>query len=348
MRALVALCLFAVAVSASTNVLNHLSQAHQGDAELSGFLKFALRFQRNYGSVAEADHRFLNFKATVARNVQLNKENPKARFGINKFADLSAEEFRRSYLMPINSTGKMTHIPKFYKHKVDIPAVRLQKSCLPTGVDWVAKGATTAVKNQGQCGSCWAFSATQALESATFLAGQGLPVLSPEQIVDCDSSDGGCQGGDPRSALTYVAGAGGQDTEGSYPYTAGGGQSGQCAFQQSNVAATEGGPQDVGDGNEGSLQSFLQNSGPPSVCVDASSWSSYEGGVLTSCGCNIDHAVQAVGISDDGSYYIVRNSWDVTWGEGGYIWLATGQNTCCVANEVTWVSGASAAKKHKH
>jgi len=146
--------------------------------------------------------------------------------------------------------------------------------------------------------------------------------------------------------MNYLVSAGGQDTEASYPYTAGGGQSGSCNFQSGSVAGTLSGPQDVSDGDESALQSFLQNNGPPSVCVDASSWSSYTGGVMTSCGCNIDHAVQATGISSQFGTpaYIVRNSWNTDWGVNGFIYLQIGQNMCCVANEVSWVSGASVSQ----
>jgi len=205
-------------------------------------------------------------------------------------------------------------------------------------MDWVAAGATTPVKDQQQCGSCWAFSATEVIESWGFITNGALPSpLAPEQIVDCDTNDSGCNGGDPRSAITYVNSVGGQDFESAYPYTAGGGQGGSCQFPDGSIGEAPGQPEDVTDGTESALQSFLMNTGPPSVCVDASSWSSYSGGVLTSCGDNVDHAVQATGISADGSYYIVRNSWNTDWGNAGFIYLATGQNTCDIASEVSWV-----------
>jgi len=218
-----------------------------------------------------------------------------------------------------------------------------------TSFDWRDKNAVTYVKAQGQCGSCWAFSATEAIESAVALGGGGLTELAPEQIVDCDTTDQGCNGGDPRNAMAYVVSAGGLDTEASYPYTAGGGQSGQC--QSETVGATIQGSVDVSDGDESALQSFLQNSGPPSVCVDASSWASYQGGVMSTCGCNIDHCVQAVGITSQFGTpaYKVRNSWNTDWGVEGFIYLATGNNVCCLANEVSWVEQAQAAGgKAKH
>jgi len=340
MRAVLVVALaFLVAVSYA-NVLSKLAAVHKAEKEWPQFVSFALQYQRSYPTTGEAELRYTNFKLTLERNVVLSRENPLATFGVNKFADLSVDEFRSKYLMPANSTGRIRDLPKFYKHA--IPAVKRDKNGLPQDSDW--SQYLTPVKDQGQCGSCWAFSATETLESAVAMAGNPIPTLAPEQIVDCDTSDGGCNGGDPRSAMNYVVGAGGQDTESSYPYTAGGGQSGACQVNQ-QFAGVLSGPVDVSDGNEQSLQAFLQNSGPPSVCVDASTWSSYTGGVMTSCGCNIDHAVQATGITSQFGTpaYIVRNSWNTNWGVNGFIYLAIGSNMCCVANEVTWVQGAAPA-----
>jgi len=338
----------ALVAASYANVLSKLAAVHKSEPEWPQFVTFALQYSRAYPTTGEAELRYINFKNTLTRNVVLREQNPLATFGVNKFADLSVDEFRAKYLMPANSTGRVRDLPKFFPHKHLIPAVKRDKNGAPMDNDWCAQGYCTAVKDQGQCGSCWAFSATEALESAIALAGQAIPTLAPEQIVDCDSTDGGCNGGDPRSAMNYLVIAGGQDTESSYPYTAGGGQSGTCNFAQSSVAGMLSGPQDVGDGDESALQSFLQNNGPPSVCVDASSWSSYTGGVMTSCGCNIDHAVQATGISSQFGTpaYIVRNSWNTDWGVNGFIYLATGQNTCCVANEVSWVVGAKPAPQN--
>jgi len=338
-------CVVALVLVAGSyaNMLTKLAAIHKGETEWPQFVTFALQYKRNYPTTGEAELRYINFKNTLVRNVGLSAANPLATFGINKFADLSVDEFRAKYLMAPNSTGRVTDLPKFWPNKAAIPAVKRDHTGAPLDNDWCAQGACTPVKDQGQCGSCWAFSATETLESAVALGGQPIPTLAPEQIVDCDTTDQGCNGGDPRSAMSYVQGAGGQDTEASYPYTAGGGQAGSCNFQQSAVAATLSGPQDVSDGDESALQSFLQSTGPPSVCVDASSWSSYTGGVMTSCGCDIDHAVQATGITSQFGTpaYIVRNSWNTDWGVNGFIYLAIGQNMCCVANEVSWVSGAS-------
>jgi C1A family cysteine protease len=342
LKSLAAVAAFATVTFAKEGAapMVHVAKERSAEPEWSSFVTFTHKHGRNYNTAEEVHARFNNFKATLVKNERLSKENPMATFGINKFADLSEEEFRGKYLLPVNSTStyRSTHkLPKWNHNQKPNPLAKKAKVGA-NGVDWFAAGACTPVKDQQQCGSCWAFSATEAIESWAFTSGKGLPQpLAPEQIVDCDTNDSGCNGGDPRSAISYVASAPGLDFESAYPYTAGGGNAGSCQFPQGSVGVTPTGPVDVADGQENQLQSFLQNSGPPSVCVDASSWSSYTGGVLSSCGCNIDHAVQATGISADGSYYIVRNSWNTDWGINGLIWLATGANTCCVANEVSYV-----------
>lgn len=207
----------------------------------------------------------------------------------------------------------------------------------PKEIDWRQKGAVTPVKNQEQCGSCWAFSATESIESCNFVAGNKLDVLAPEQIVDCDTTCNGCQGGLPSSAFQYVMGAGGQEWSKDYPYTAGGGQAGQCQFKKSDVAETiRGWSYATQEKSETAMMDAMATKGPLSVCVDASAWQFYSGGVMqpSSCGTQLDHAVQAVGYTSQ--YWIVRNSWGESWGEQGYIRLAYGQNTCGVAQLPTY------------
>jgi len=330
-----------VAVSAHTH-MSAVATVRGSDPQWPHFAQFVHDYGRDYESVAEVNEKFDNFKLVMKLAAQHSKANPLARFGVNMFADVHPVEFRRTHLMPANwsttlKTGK--HFPKWFAtHKMH--PVKRNAQGVPNAVDWCGQGKCTAIKDQGQCGSCWAFSATETIESAMMIAGsfKGND-LGPEQIVDCDTAMQGCGGGDPRQAIDSVNQQGGQDTEQAYPYTAGqSGQAGSCAFDPNNAEGKTSGSQAVSDGDENALQSFLQNTGPPSVCVDASSWQSYSGGVLTSCGSQIDHAVQATGIDDASSAYIVRNSWGAGWGESGYIRIQTGQNLCLIANEVSWSS----------
>jgi len=207
----------------------------------------------------------------------------------------------------------------------------------PSSYSWVSKGMTTPVYNQGQCGSCWAFSTTESIESMNAIKGNGLKSLSMQQIVDCDKTDHGCDGGNPPTAYEYVIGAGGLDTYASYPYT---GQDGSCKFSKANigekisswgyVTTTK---------NEDQMLAFTYTKGPPSVCVDASTWDSYRGGVYTrsDCGTALDHCVQIVGwdvVSGVDAWY-VRNSWGTDWGYSGYLYVAMGQDACGIAQECT-------------
>jgi cathepsin F len=181
----------------------------------------------------------------------------------------------------------------------------------------------TAVKNQGQCGSCWAFSATEQIESQTFLDTGVLNVLSPQQIVSCDTVDGGCNGGNPVNAYYYANTAGGVEYESDYPYTSGTTQvDGTCTFDAADVAPNTT-PQTYSiisqsPSQEANIYSQIQTT-PMSICVDATIWQTYTGGIITpsdACGTSINHAVQLVGIGSSGStYYIVRNSWSSSWGE---------------------------------
>jgi C1A family cysteine protease len=269
----------------------------------------------------------------MERAADLNTKNPYARFGANEFSDLSPEEFAKYYLMPFDKEKYETVRPPV---KQEFSA-RVQQG---STFDWGSKGVVTPVYNQGQCGSCWAFSATETIESYYALAGGQLTQLSMEQIVSCDTSDHGCEGGFPSSAYQYVQGAGGIDSYASYPYTAENGYAPECAAN-SQFVTTVASSQSI-SGEQGLYQQ-LSSAGPVSVCVDASSWQSYEGGVLTSCGNNVDHCVQATGYTNYSPSYNgesawnVRNSWGTGWGQNGYILVATGQDLCSIGDYATIV-----------
>jgi len=194
----------------------------------------------------------------------------------------------------------------------------------------------TPVKDQGQCGSCWAFSATETIESYWALAGNTLVGLSEEQIVDCDTNDGGCNGGNTQTAYQYVYSAGGMDTESAYPYNGGGSS---CNFDASGVVAKIQNQGSSIDGEDG-IYSQTSTAGPVSVCVAASTWQNYQGGILTSCDTQVDHCVQLTGYYNYGqsnAYWNVRNSWGADWGESGYIWVAIGQDLCQIGDDATIV-----------
>jgi len=300
------------------------------------FLTFQKKFNRTYVSQDEYEQRFSVFQDNLKIAAELQAQDGSATFGVTKFSDLTREEFAAMYLTARPSKENMPP-PKDFSNPKDLPKRPVAPN--PTTYDWSQAGVITPVYNQGQCGSCWAFSATETIESYWALAGNALTQLSMEQIVDCDTTDGGCGGGWPSSAYTYVQGAGGIDTYSSYPYTAGGGQSGTCQFNQANVDAQVTGQASIS--GESGLYAQASTAGPVSVCVDASSWQYYTGGVLTTCTNNVDHCVQLTGYTNygqSGAYWNVRNSWAANWGENGYIWIAIGQDLCAIGDYATVVS----------
>jgi cathepsin L len=244
--------------------------------------------------------------------------------GLNAFADLTNEEFR--------ATFNGMNVSK-------IPTVQGASSTVitaPKTQDWRKHGAVTGVKNQGQCGSCWSFSATGSTEGAWFLKKGMLVSLSEQNLVDCSVAQGnqGCNGGLMDQAFQYVITNNGIDTEASYPYTATGPNS--CQFSSSNVGATLSSFTDVRSGDENALMNAV-GSTPVSVAIDASneSFQLYQSGVYNEPACSstqLDHGVLSVGYdttSDGVAYWIVKNSWGASWGQAGYIWMSRNANNQC-------------------
>jgi len=308
------------------------------DAELKdAFVYFQKTYNRVYQDADEFNVRFANFKNNMDVAQQLQKQNPRARFGVTKFSDYNEAELARLRMVNFNATEyktKLSQVPvksSFRKSSLHAPN--------PTTYDWGQAGVITSVYNQGQCGSCWAFSATETIESYYALAGGQLTSLAMEQIVDCDTGDDGCNGGFPANAYQYVESAGGIEPYSDYPYTAENGYSGECQFNSGDILVQVTNYQSLS--GERGLYNQLSSAGPVSVCVDASSWPQYQGGVLTSCGNDVDHCVQAtgyVGYGSGGAYWNVRNSWGTDWGEDGYIWVQIGQDLCSIGDYCTVVS----------
>jgi C1A family cysteine protease len=289
-------------------------------------MSFVSKYGKKYKSDEEFFSRFQIFKQNLKIIADKNaKYNPMTTYAVNKFADLSKEEFKHKYLM--------TNLPPY---EPNAPFLEANSSIVaPTTFDWRTKGATTPVKDQGQCGSCWAFSATENIESVWQIAGNNLPTLGPQQIVDCDKANYGCSGGWPYVAFQYVTKAGGQDTEASYPYTA---RDGTCKFKTNTIGAKINNYKQIGK-DETQMQQLLTTTSPFSVCVDAEEWSFYSGGIITpdQCGRSVDHCVQLIGYDATTApgYWICRNSWGTDWGLSGFINLQIGGDTCLIADYVT-------------
>jgi len=290
--------------------------------------QFKEEYGRSYDDVEEPK-RFQIFIENLKVIDERNKaESGSAAHGINKFSDLSQEEFKSRYLTSIPNPGAQAGKEILYHVEPYHGATSL--------VDWTGR-YTTPVKDQGYCGSCWAFSATEQIESDAIRqlgAGTGT-MLSTEQVTQCTTGAFGCGGGWTETAYGYVKNAGGLVTESEYPYTSYYGVTGKCNANTNNAIVGITGYTTIS--GESNMANYVQATGPLSVCVDASNWSSYTGGILSACGNSVNHCVQAVGV-DTSSYWKVRNSWGTSWGESGFIRLAYGKNTCDITNDPTYVN----------
>jgi cathepsin L len=271
--------------------------------------------------------RFDIFKNNLAFVDAHNADNSHSyTLAMNKFGDLTASEFARLY------TGLKVDASSKGKFAVDGSDINF--GALPASFDWRTKGAVTAIKDQGQCGSCWAFSTTGSTEGCHQITTKKLISVSEQNLVDCSTAQGnqGCDGGLMTQAMDYIISNSGIDTESSYPYTA---EDGTCSFSASNVGATLKAYVNVNQGDENDLQQKV-NLGPTSVAIDASqsSFQFYSSGVYSDPDCSstsLDHGVLAIGWGTDSTtpYWIVKNSWGTGWGQSGYIWMARNDNNMC-------------------
>lgn len=247
--------------------------------------------------------------------------------GMNQFGDLTQQEWSRQvlgYKRPAGRQGKLW-CGKTTCTTRGLP-LPLRSRPNPTTVDWRQMGAVTPIKNQGQCGSCWSFSATGSMEGANYITKNKLISLSEQQLVDCSRAEGdqGCFGGLMDDAFEYVIKNGGIDTESDYPYFA---KSGTCTTAKARKhAVTIASYSDVPHNDEGQLESAVAQQ-PVSVAIEADqpAFQFYKNGIFNAaCGTKLDHGVLAVGYSTDEGrpYWIVKNSWGEEWGNEGYIWLA--------------------------
>jgi len=290
---------------------------------------------KSYSSMEEEMSRFSHFvtnlKIADHRNLQEKLAGGSAVHGITKFSDMSQEEFEARYLRADptlkSADRKMAKITTPPKKDLGL-------------VDWTGT-YTTPIKDQGYCGSCWAFSATEQIESEAIRQLGVTYLLSAEQITQCANAAFGCGGGWTETAYAYVKNFGGLEEESVYPYTSYQGVTGKCHDDKSQARVTVNGFTTIG--SEAEMASYVQTTGPLSVCLDASQFNSYNGGIMTACTNNVNHCVQAAGVdASSGGFWQVRNSWGTGWGESGFIRLAYGKNTCAITNDPTYVDVALA------
>lgn len=283
-------------------------------SKVSQFEAWKSQHSIHYPTEIENIYRERIFLENLAKIEAHNAQNSNTyEMGLNQFSAMTHEEFAETYLNLI----------------VDPEAtVRDSVDDVKVGdVDWISAGAVTGVKNQGQCGSCWAFSATGGIEGLSKLKGE-LQSFSEQQLVDCAGilyGNQGCNGGLMDGAFRYVKKEGISHEE-DYPYTA---KKGTCDKKVKKDFKING-YVDIKD------CTTLANSitgRPISVAVDASNWSPYKSGIFDNCKTGLNHGVLLVGITD--SFWVVKNSWGTTWGEKGFVRLARG-NTCGLCNQASY------------
>jgi C1A family cysteine protease len=310
----------AAAAAASAAFMHHAPSNLFADnllaAEDYEFMKFVTEHGKSYGTVAEFQFRSAQFKT---RHAEINAFNADANnthvVGHNEFSDMTFAEMKKR--------NGYTHVEG--KNVVALPETDLQAE-----IDWRTKGAVTPVKNQGQCGSCWAFSTTGSVEAAYFLSQGTLKSFSEQQLVDCAGGiyhNNGCNGGLMDYAFQYIE-KNPLELEGDYPYTA---RDGTCHATAAKGVAHVSGFTDVPANQASQLVAALNNT-TVSVAIEADqmAFQSYKSGVITTgCGTQLDHGVLAVGYGtlNGQAYFLVKNSWGASWGDQGYVRI--GQNNVC-------------------
>ena len=284
-----------------------------GNVMWKEFESFVQKFEKRYDSLEDFVDRFRIFEDNVKYMNDMNSVQSNYTLGINKFFDRRVGEFfLKGDFFPKRTCGS-------YKSK---------GASVPKSLDWRDHDAVTGVKDQGQCGSCWSFSTTGAVEGAWAIKNGKLESLSEQQLVDCSSRYGnhGCNGGLMDSAFNYII-DNGICSESEYPYTAKGGDCEQC-----NTIVTLSACADVSPNNQQDLLEAVAMN-PVSIAIEADTrtFQMYKSGVITSdaCGTKLDHGVLIVGYGEENGtpYWLVKNSWSSSWGENGYVKIERSDST---------------------
>ncbi|KAI4469040.1 fetuin [Holotrichia oblita] len=302
------------------------------DVQLNAFRDFKDKYNKVYSSKKEQIRRFKIFRKNLAKVHEFNQnEKGTAVYGITKFSDLTYDEFRKNHM------GLRTDL--VYENEINFPQAEIPDIELPDEFDWRDKGAVTEVKNQGSCGSCWAFSTTGNVEGQYAIKHDKLLSFSEQELVDCDKSDEGCGGGLMENAYRAIEEIGGLELEKDYPYDA---ENEKCQYNQTLFRAQVTGAVNISQ-NEDDMAKWLVANGPIAIAINANAMQFYVGGVSHPWKflCNptsLDHGVLIVGygvhtyptFKKTLPYWIVKNSWGKSWGQQGYYLVYRGDGTCGV------------------
>ncbi|KAJ0098173.1 hypothetical protein Patl1_28627 [Pistacia atlantica] len=310
------------------------------DEVMSIYQSWLAKHGKAYNGIGENERRLQIFKDNLRFIDEHNSQKRTYKVGLNRFADLTNEEYRAIYLGTKSDAKRRVMKAKVASQRYAFKA----GETLPESVDWREQGAVSPIKDQGSCGSCWAFSTVAAVEGINKIVTGKLISLSEQELVDCDKAyNAGCNGGLMDYAFQFIIDNGGMDTEQDYPYL---GYDTKCDSVRKNAKVVSiDGYEDVLPFDEKSLKKAVAHQ-PVSVAIEASgmAFQLYDSGVFTGeCGSALDHGVVVVGYGTENGedYWLVRNSWGTDWGESGYIKLQrnivdTYTGKCGIAMEASY------------
>ena len=328
-------------VATSIVVFALIFHAAAASEEEERWVGYKLHFHKTYNSPHDELAHRIAYAANVATASEMAKRNPLAVFGDTELSDLTKEEMiaRYNHKSINENMQSFQSLPSVEQNYSPIRTLfqRTNRLVSPlSSIDWRSKGAVTPVKDQGRCGSCWAFATVANIESAWFLSGRPLIPLSEQQLVSCDNFlQFGCYGGTALLSWAWliVKRNGSLTTETAYPYASFNGSVPECKAVNNSVGARISGGKILPPLNVSEMLTFLSYEGPLVAHVDAMSLHNYKGGIITSCPSIItNHLVTIVGYGTENStdYWIVKNSWNARWGEGGYFRVSRGKNHCLI------------------
>jgi len=319
--------------------------------EKKQFEQFKSLYSKQYASIEEENKRFAIFSANMKRYDQKTRASSSAKFGMNPFADQTIEEFRGEKVPKKLGAEGLAKSCLSKGVTIDHEQYKSLSRAIPTSWDWRTKGVVSPVKDQAQCGSCWAFSTIGNIESQYALSGKKLTQFSEQLLVDCSHGcsneppygvvcNQGCDGGWQWNSFTDIMYWGGVELETDYPYT---GVDGNCALNTKKLTAavknytclTNNKTNNV---DETVMAAYLYANGPIAIALNADYVEGYTSGIIdpptpADCqGTSLDHAVLIVGYGVDSTsslpFWIVKNSWSASWGEKGYFRIVRGQGAC--------------------